>query len=156
MEPIHEAVMAGDLESVRSLIDDDASMLESKDLEGRSPIINSAVNGDLRLVHLLLELGAKPDARDKRGMSALHYAAQNYSIDIAKELLQHDATVDLADNYGNTPLRTATFNSMGRGEMISLLLANGANPYAANKYGSSPISEANEIANYDVKQFFSK
>lgn len=72
----------------------------------------------------------------------------------ARALLEAGARVDSVDNYGNTPLWRAVFGSCGRGDMIQLLLAAGANPHAKNLSGVSPFDLASSIGNYDVKQFF--
>jgi hypothetical protein len=45
--------------------------------------------------------------------------------------------------------------SRGLGEVIVLLRAAGADPYAKNNSGNSPISVARSIANFPVAQFFS-
>lgn len=49
--------------------------------------------------------------------------------------------MDLQDRHGNEPLWTAVFNSRGYGELITLLLAHGA-------------ELARLIANYPAAQFF--
>ncbi|SMC00696.1 Ankyrin [Hymenobacter roseosalivarius DSM 11622] len=73
---------------------------------------------------------------------------------MAELLLQAGATVDLPDAYGNTPLWRATFESHGRGAMLKLLLAHGADPAQQNHSGVSPLQLAESIANYNVKQFY--
>ncbi|MDQ3650521.1 MAG: ankyrin repeat domain-containing protein [Acidobacteriota bacterium] len=83
----------------------------------------------------------------------LHFAVQNHLIEIAKVLIVHRAEVDAQDNYGNIPLFRAVFESRGRGDMIQLLLANGANPHI-NKSGVTPLGLAQTISNYDVAQHF--
>lgn len=42
----------------------------------------------------------------------------------------------------------------GRGEIIKLLILNGADPNNANSSGITPYKLAHTIANYNVKQFF--
>jgi ankyrin repeat protein len=65
------------------------------------------------------------------------------------------ARVDPVNRHGNTPLWDAVFNSKGRGELIELLRAAGADPRYANAAGQTPLSLARLIANYEVAQFFS-
>jgi uncharacterized protein len=45
------------------------------------------------------------------------------------------------------------FNSRGRGDTISALLAKGADPDAVNVSGTSPRSLAASIANYDLSRY---
>lgn len=52
------------------------------------------------------------------------------------------------------PLWVAVFNSKGRGELIGLLRAHGADPLHANASGQGPVGLARLIANYDVAQYF--
>lgn len=102
----------------------------------------------------LIGQGVDPNEADKQGWTPLHFAAQRRSPDAAKVLLDHGVTVDLQDQYGNTPLLRAVFESKGEGEMIALLLACGADPDLANTHDVSPRSLANTIANHDVARWF--
>jgi uncharacterized protein len=58
------------------------------------------------------------------------------------------------DRHGNTPLFRAVFESNGRGEIVKMLRAAGANPERENIHGVSPAQLARTIANYDVAQYF--
>jgi ankyrin repeat protein len=73
---------------------------------------------------------------------------------MAALLLAAGVTVDVPDTYGNTTLGRAVFESRGRGAMLQLLLAHGANPDQANHSGVSPRQLVETIANFNVKQFF--
>lgn len=73
---------------------------------------------------------------------------------VAELLLQRGAQVDPGNVFGNTPLWIAVFNSRGRGEMITLLRRNGADPLRPNDSGQTPVDLARLIANYDVAKFF--
>jgi ankyrin repeat protein len=102
----------------------------------------------------LLAAGADADSPDRLGFRPLHLAAQEGSLEAARALVEHGATVDAVNSYGNTPLFTAVFNSKGRGELIQLLRSHGADPTARNTSGQSPLGLARLIGNYDVAQFF--
>jgi len=45
--------------------------------------------------------------------------------------------------------------SRGQGEVIALLRSAGADPYAKNNAGVTPVSVARSIANFPVAQFYS-
>jgi hypothetical protein len=49
---------------------------------------------------------------------------------------------------------TAVFESRGRGDVIELLRANGADPRKGNAHGQTPVGLARLIANFDVARFF--
>jgi ankyrin repeat protein len=84
----------------------------------------------------------------------LHFAAQEGSVEVARLLLSGGADVDSVDEHGNTPLMTAVFESRGRGDVIELLRANGADPRKGNARGQTPVGLARLIANFDVARFF--
>jgi uncharacterized protein len=117
-------------------------------------LMYSVTQGRDELVTLLLQSKANPDVQDKNGFSALHFAAQDFRALAAKALLHAGAQVDLKDRFGNTALWRSVFNSRGRGEIIEMLLKNGADRLVKNNSDVSPIDLAQTIANYDVKQFF--
>lgn len=126
------------------------------DSYGRS-LLSLVVNyGDAALLAWLLPKGPALDQQDRNGWAALHFAAQAHAVEMAALLLAAGATVDVADAYGSTPLWRAAFESRGRGELLQLLLAHGANPDQPNDSGVSPRQLAQTIANFDVKQFFAQ
>lgn len=102
----------------------------------------------------LLESGHDPNVVDTVGWSPLHFAAQDNDAELTRLLLRHGADHSIADCHGNTPLFHAAFSSRGQGECIAALLQAGADPERVNNHGVSPRSLAENIANYDVRQFF--
>jgi ankyrin repeat protein len=124
------------------------------DRMGRTPLHYAALEGKLDEARRLLAEGADPSARDDNGWAPLHFATQNWQVDVANLLLSSGAEVDAQDSNGNTPLCNAVFSSKGRGELIALLRAHGADPKLENKHGVSPLGLAKTIANYDVTQHF--
>ncbi len=125
-----------------------------KDSLGRTPLMHAVLQGKDTEVKQLIESGTDVNIQDHDGFSALHFAAQNYQLASLKLLVEAGALIDASNKFGNTPLFIATFNSRGRGEIIQLLLKNGANSGYKNKSGVSPIDLAHTIGNYNMKQFF--
>ncbi len=125
------------------------------DRAGRTPLHYAAADADVQQVRHLLAAGIIPGACDDDGSTPLHFAAQSNAANVAVILLDAGAPIDPMDSNGNTPLWKAVFNSRGDGDLIKLLRARGADPYAKNKHGNSPPKLARTIANYDVRQFFS-
>lgn len=124
------------------------------DLMGRTPLHYASADGDAGRVRQLLQSGLVGDVPDDNGWTPLHFAAKSNAADATAVLLEAGASVDARDANGNTPLFTAVFNSRGYGEVIKLLRVGGANPYAKNNHGVSPLSLACTISNFDVRQFF--
>jgi ankyrin repeat protein len=121
---------------------------------GRTPLHYAALEGKLDEAKRLLTEGADPSARDDNGWTPLHFAAQSWQMEMASLLLSSGAPVDAQDSNGNTALCNAVFSSKGRGELIGLLRAHGADPRLENNHGISPLGLAKTIANHDVKQHF--
>jgi uncharacterized protein len=147
------AIDRNDAETVGHLLREgtDPDLVDS---DGRTVLMHAVIQGRDELVTLLLQSKANPDAQDRNGFSALHFAAQDFRAVAGKALLHAGAQVDLKDRFGNTALWRAVFHSRGRGEILEMLLKNGADPHVKNNSNVSPIDLAHTITNYDVKQFF--
>jgi ankyrin repeat protein len=128
------------------------------------------------VVDLLLDAGANVNFRGKRGRTLLHYAAKNRSCLSLVSLLKRDIQVDAMDNLGMTALHLACSNSgwmtmeqykkcddAGRYEtstpyanwhssiastlVLYALHAGGANPYAQDNHGRTPMHMAAKAGN---------
>lgn len=85
------------------------------------------------------------DRKFQNGMTLLHIASEHFSIKLAQTLLDLKCSVDLKNDYGNTPLWIAVFNSRGNYQMVDLLIKNGANPNISNNSNNSPLKFARNI-----------
>ena len=95
------------------------------------------------------------DAQLPYGRTALHQAAEVGDLAAAESLIRGGAQVDARDEFGNTPLLRAVFQSREGGEMIAMLRQHGADPLAANHSGVTPTSLARDIVKqFDIKAFF--
>lgn len=124
------------------------------DREGRDELITAVIGRDIRLIKELLSDGIAPNLADRKGWTALHFAAQNNDAETADLLLKNGASPENRDHFGNTPLFRAVFSYRGYDDCISVLLKAGANPDVINNHGVSPRSLAATIANYDTHKFF--
>ena len=60
--------------------------------------------------------------------------------------------VNFTNEEGRTPLHEAVHDNLtndNRHEVIAVLLANGANPYAQDKWGDTPLAQALELDKYN-------
>ena len=130
------------------------SDINENDKEGRTLLNYCILENKIDFVSILLSKGININHKDKKGWSPLHYSAQGWYIDIAQILISNKAMIDVVDENGNTPLWRSVYESRGRGEMITLLIKNGADLEKKNNNGVSPRDLANIIANYNIKQFF--
>src|SRR5438067_12949476 len=82
---------------------------QSRDRDGRIPLHQAAVYGNLDDVKQMIATGEDVNATDKQGYTPLHMASQMGYADVAKVLLDAGAIVDAKDAWGNTPLWRAVF-----------------------------------------------
>ena len=81
------------------------------DRDGRQPLHYAALENRLNDAKNRLDEGDDPDLGDRCGFTALHFAAQQGSVDVARLLVDCGAEVDPIDSYANSALWTAVFNS---------------------------------------------
>lgn len=90
---------------------------------------------DPERVRAILELGARVDAVDYKGKTALHRAMQAGIVRIPELLREHGADLDARDKDGETPLFDCVRKA--RVEAVRWLLEHGANTEAENKRGQT-------------------
>ena len=98
----------------------------------------------------LLSKSANINHQDRNGWSALYSAVQAKHLDVVLYLLDAGASIDLKDNYGNTPLWRATFDARGQYDFVKLLVAKGANPNSKNNADRSPVDFALQIKDAEL------
>ena len=86
---------------------------------------------DLDRVKLLVEKGAKVNAKEYRGLTPLFIAANNNNLEIVKYLVENGADVNAKDNVDNTAAFIAAVS--GNLEMLQYLVEKGADITVKNK-----------------------
>lgn len=95
---------------------------------------------DITWMSWLLGKGAKPNAIDKKGMTALMLASQLNWTDGAELLIDQKAEVDATNRSGETALIRAV--QLRNTDMVKLLMKSGANP-----------DKADSIAGYSARDY---
>ena len=103
---IHDAALAGDVNTVAGLLDEGIDVNEREEAGGTALHLASYA-GHLPVVEILLERGAKLEFAAGPGRRALHLAALKAHPAIVGALLEHGANVDPVDEEGVTPLGLA-------------------------------------------------
>jgi len=107
------------------LTDTASGLVFSNILPGNNlELIQAAKDGDVRTVENLLSDSTNVDSKDKKGATALNWAATNGHTEVVKLLLENGADVDIRQTSGETALWVASWK--GPTEAVRLLLENGA------------------------------
>lgn len=111
-------------------------------------LADAAEAGQQDTVQALLRQGADPNAAQADGMAALHWAAHDDDIAVAKLLLDAGARPGTKNRYGITPLFLACEN--GSAAMADLLLRAGADPNVTLRGGETMLMTAARTGQVDT------
>lgn len=139
--PLIYATMAGNLESVISLISMGASV-NSRNHNGISPLYAATKLGRIDLVMYLLQRTEEPDITDKNDKTPLMLAAEMDLSRITTMLIKSGADIHKKMRNGDTPIHlAASANSVAA---MAILLAKGADMEKRNFKGYTPLMIAAE------------
>lgn len=104
-EILVDAIQSGDADRIHSMLATDVN-LESLCRQGKTALMHAVEKQDESTVHKLLGPDHQADVNtaNKKGYTALHYAASNGLNDMARCLLHHDAEVEPRDKRGEAPV----------------------------------------------------
>ncbi len=139
---LHEAVKAGDLEKIKTLVTQKNERINQPDENGMTPLHWAAANGHLDIARFLVKKGANPNAKDKDGDVPLHVAAARAKYDITSLLLKNGASPLAKNMYLRTPMHFAAQARKGTA-IIKLLIDAGADLNARDFEGYTPLRNCN-------------
>ena len=123
MQQFFEAIKAGNVDEVRELVQQNASLKQARDASGASPVLVAAYNMKPDVVNALLQLGAPVD---------IFEASVLGKVDRIQEILKTSpARVSEHAPDGFTPVALAAF--FGQPAAVKALIAAGADVNAAAK-----------------------
>jgi ankyrin repeat protein len=108
---IHDATVAGDLNKVRSLIEADPTLLESKDNNDDTPLHKACFAGQVAVANFLIDKGATTNVRDKFRQTPLHRACYvpDTDLTLVKRLIDKGADVNMQGTDRSAPLHWAAY-----------------------------------------------
>ncbi len=122
--------------------DQAVDVVNTKDNKGKTLL---HVNPNLEVAKLLVQHGANIDAKNRRGYTALHFAASYNLIHIAKFLIEEGADVSARSDNGNTPLHFTETPIIAQ-----LLMQYGADVTAKNDKNETPLHLTNNCEVADI------
>lgn len=100
---IHEAVLMGDIVTVKQHIDNNSNINAIESTGGSTPLIIASTFGKTDIAILLINSGANLNIQNNEGSTALHSAAFFCNTPIVEALLEKGADKTIRNNSGATP-----------------------------------------------------
>ena len=140
--PLIEAAREGKVDAVTILLEHGASVNASED-QGGIALTFAAEEGHNKVAKILLASGSTINNQDGLGYTPLTYAAENGNTVLATDLLKRGALTELRtipnDNEATALIKAS---SNGHNDMVTLLLAHGADIDTAKNFGYTALAEA--------------
>ncbi|KAM3439393.1 hypothetical protein MY4824_002668 [Beauveria thailandica] len=114
--PLHWAITDS---TITRLLVKHGALVDCKSNGDETPLLWSALAGQVDVVTTLLDLGASPIASNHYGFTALHAAAYTGHLEVARQLLHHGADCNIKDRDGWTALQAAIV--CGKRQLVELL-----------------------------------
>lgn len=105
---LHEAIIRGDIETVRRHIRAGSDLEIKEPAGGSSPLFTAAVFGNTEAAIALIEAGADVNCTNNEGSTPLHTAAFFCRAAIVRALLSSEADAEVRNNAGSTALESVT------------------------------------------------
>jgi ankyrin repeat protein len=121
------------------LINNNADV-NSKDIDGFTPLHYACKQSNIELTQLLINNNADVNSKDIHGSTPLQYACKQNNIELTQLLINNNADVNLKDIDGSTPLHYAC--QKNNLKSIELLINNNADINSKNNYGHTPLYHA--------------
>ena len=147
---IFDAAATGQLERLRTLLDDDATLANAEASDGARPLHLACFFGQTEAARLLLDSGADVSVAVAAfgGVFPIHSAAASRSAEIVKMLLEAGADPNTKQQGGWTALHAAvTHNDC---PTTQTLLQHGADPMVKTDDGVTSIDLAKSANNLDT------
>jgi TonB family protein len=110
------------------------------EVQGFTPLMIASLQGDQRLVDVLLKAGAKPNAKGKDGLTPLLAAVQSADLPTVKSLVEAGADIKAHNSKGATVTHVAA--ASGNVELLDYLLDHGAPLGEKTKSDATVLSAA--------------
>lgn len=104
---ICDAAYYGNIEAVKSFLEDGTNINAKDDKYGATPLHEAASRGHIEIAKLLISKKANVDSKGKYGETPLHRAVLGGHADLVDLLIQKKANVNAKEDDGTTVLESA-------------------------------------------------
>lgn len=116
------------------------------------PLNLAIIKNDVNTIASLLEFGANPTLQEyMTGNTSLHYVANVGALDVVAELIKRGATINVVNNFNETPLHIASRH--GYFDLVRYFVLNGTDINAVNSLNQTPLHLACKTNSIDVIGF---
>ncbi|XP_067660154.1 putative ankyrin repeat protein RF_0381 [Haliotis asinina] len=152
---LHMACEGGNIEIIKYILNQDIVDIDSQDINGQTPAMIPASNGNMDVLEILVEAGADLSLEREDGETILHVACEWEHIEIIEYLLTH-SHVDINSRDGDdcTPAMMAARE--GNEDIFFLLVAHGADLTVRNDAGDNILNLACDGDNIHIVKYVSK
>ncbi|MGQ8337036.1 acyltransferase family protein [Sunxiuqinia sp. A32] len=105
---IHAAIVSGNLEAVKQIIQDKSRLDEREPAGGSSPLISAIVFDKTEIALTLINAGADVNFKNNDGSTPLHTAAFFCRTEIVQALLENGADKTIQNNAGSTAFESVS------------------------------------------------
>lgn len=110
---VHRCAQCGDLAQLTAIVEEDPSLVNTRDAENVTPLHWAAINGHMACCEFLLEHGALVNAAGgDLGATPLQWCARNGQVGLMHLLLERGADPTFKDKQGFNTLHLATHSSL--------------------------------------------
>ena len=139
---------------VEAALRENPSALNGDGTAMTSPLYWAALNGQHRIVQMLLLRGAKTEVKDDDLRTPLIIASMTGNTTVVRTLLEHGANIAEWDRKGWTALHHAAAGNHGR--TVRILLARGAKTDAKDLRNRTPADVARQNGHMDAVEIISE
>ncbi|MCX7886279.1 MAG: ankyrin repeat domain-containing protein, partial [Verrucomicrobiae bacterium] len=139
-DPIHDAVLQGQLEQVETILKQTPAAARARDANGNTPLHLAAAAGNADIAELLLDGWAEINAVNNAGDTPLLVALNNEENPVIPLLLKKKPNLTITGAGDTTPLQRAAWN--GLKNAYRMLLDAGAQPdiFSAVALGDTAVA----------------
>jgi len=149
---IFDFVKANNIDKVKALIENTPSLVNSKDMDGRTPLHWAARGVYFEIMEYLIKKGADVNAKDNNQIYPIEsVTVRNHPLSL-KLLIDNGAKTDVSDNEGSYIIHIAA--QYGYIEEIKILLENGSYLEIKDNYQRTPLIIASrEGGDYETVKY---